>query len=52
MAEMNEATDACPVPRQVKRSPEGSDRNSLRSLHLLEESHLSLVMRSRQRRSR
>lgn len=31
--------------RQVKRSPEGSNRNSLRSLHLLEQSYLSLIMK-------
>lgn len=30
--------------RQVKRSPEGSNRNSLRSLHLLEQSYLSLIV--------
>lgn len=45
MVDPNETIDDRPPQRQVKRSPEGSNRNSLRSLHLLEENYLSLVMK-------
>lgn len=46
VAETVDETAAADKPqRQVKRSPEGSNRNSLRSLHLLEQSYLSLIMK-------
>lgn len=38
--------DMEPTKTVSKRSPEGSNRNSLRSLHLLEEAFLTLVMKT------
>jgi AcrR family transcriptional regulator len=40
-----EKAPEAPAPKQAKRSPEGNNRNSLRSLHLLEQSYLNLIMR-------